>query len=190
VDSAKLPKESLPDWREAAARLDAYLARWKLADPFYQRLIGTSLLALAIREQKSNPGLSPVELTLKLAQEKVTEWLEALPSGAPEAGSSGRAAVTALRLARIGGLDRWPRAFLSKETPPELAERLRESAFEPGPAVRFSHMVSRPIDYGSFARLAREAWEQVGWKEVGAILVFWIGVFGLACALYFLFFSP
>ncbi|WP_018290576.1 hypothetical protein [Verrucomicrobium sp. 3C] len=189
ADWAKLPAESLADWREAAARLDAYLARWKVADPFYQRLIGTSLLALAIREQERNPGRPPVELTLKLAQEKVTEWLEALPL-APEAGSSGRAAVAALGLARIGGLDRWPRAFLSKETPPELVEGLRESAFQAGPALQVSHMVSRPIDYGPFARLAREAWEQVGWREVGAILVFWIGVFGLACAVYFLFFLP
>ncbi|VVM04846.1 hypothetical protein [Methylacidimicrobium tartarophylax] len=190
VDSTQLPAESLADWREATARLDAYLARWELADPFYQRLIGTSLLALAIREQKSHPGRPPVELTLKLAQEKVTAWLETLPSGIPEAASSGRAAVAVLRLARIGGLDRWPRAFLSRETPPELAGRLRESGFEAGPAVRFSHMVSRPIDYGPFARLAREAWEQVGWKEVGAILAFWTGVFGVACALYFLFFAP
>lgn len=190
ADLAKLPAESLADWREAAARLDAYLARWKLADPLYQRLLGTSLLALALRERKGNPDCPPVELTLKLALEKVTEWLAELPSGGPAAGSSERAAVAAVSLARIGGLDRWPRAFLSKEVPPELAERLRACAFEAGPALRISHMVSRPIDYGPFARLAREAWEQVGWKEVSAILVFWIGVFGAACAVYFLFFSP
>ncbi|QSR83985.1 hypothetical protein [Methylacidimicrobium sp. B4] len=188
VDSARLPRESLADWREAAERLDAYLARWRLADPLYQRIVGASLLALAIREQERSPGHPPVELTLKLAQEKVTSWLEGLPSASEEGGLE-RAAVAAVGLARMDGLDRWPRVFLSPEIPPELAQRLREPVFQAGPALRISHMVSRPIDYGPFARLAREAWEQVGWKEVGAILVFWIGLFGLACALYFLFFA-
>ncbi len=187
VDSARLPRESLADWREAAERLDAYLARWKLADPLYERIVGASLLALAIREWERSPERRPVEVTLPLAQRMVVAWLERLPSRA--AAEPERAAALTLGLDLVDGLDRWPRAFLSEEIPPELAERLREFAFQAGPAVRFSHMVSRPIDYGSFARLAREAWEQVGWREVAAILAFWSGVFGVACAIYFLFFS-
>lgn len=186
ADLTRLSRESLADWREAAERLDAYLARWKLGDPLYQRIVGASLLALAIREWERSPERRPVEVTLPLVQQMVAAWLERLPS--TTAGAGERTAALTLGLERIGGLDRWPRAFLSEEIPPEMAERLREFAFQAGPAVQFSHMVSRPIDYGSFARLAREAWEQVGWKEVAAILAFWTAVFGAACAVYFLFF--
>ena len=188
TEAAKLPHCSLPDWREAAERLDAYLDRWKLADPLYQRLIGANLLALAMREWERQPERSPVELTLGLTQETVTEWLAGLPSESA-ADPLERAAAASLSLDRIGGLELWPRAFLSGEAPSELAERLYESAFQSGPALRISHMVSRPIDYGPFARLAREAWEQVGWREVGAILAFWVVIFAVACSVYFLFFS-
>ncbi|MDD4931908.1 MAG: hypothetical protein PHO89_00350 [Methylacidiphilaceae bacterium] len=187
VDSTQLPQDSLADWREAASRLDAYLARWQLADPFYQRVIGASLLALAIREQEKSPQGSPVEQTMKLAQQRVAGWLDRLPSGS-KTDVADPVATATLGLYLADGLDHWPRAFLSESIPAELAERLRRIAFEPGPSVRFSHMVSRPIDYGPLARLAREAWEQVGWREVLAILLFWASLFGAACAVYFLFF--
>ncbi|VVM07652.1 hypothetical protein MAMC_01747 [Methylacidimicrobium cyclopophantes] len=188
VESAEIPEEALADWREAASRLDAYLGYWRLADPFYQRVVGVQLLALSIREWKKNPEKPPVELTMEFTQQLVEGWLERLPSASPTGERERRvAAILSLQLSRA--LDHWPRAFLSGAVPPELSEKLLRMALQAGPAVRFSHMVSRPIEYGPFARLAREAWEQVSWKEVGSILLFWTVLFGAACAVYFLFFS-
>lgn len=123
-----------PEWRTPLARLDVYLRRLQIEDPFFRGEIPLQAVALAAREEEHGRCVCGVfEHALRL----IDDWFVCPRSGSPYEATSRR-----LRL------------VLDRGSNPRAAEILREKAHGsgeaprlcPAPAIRLSKMrPCRPV---------------------------------------------
>lgn len=166
------------EWSQACDRLEAYLLVLGVQSSLRRHQLVLALLAEAMARHRENPARSPTELLLSFTLERVQKWLADEEGLAVDQWEQAR---RLLILYLTGGPQIWPKAAVEEKT--LLVPRKLASSLLPGPEVVLSHMASQPLDYGPLATIAKEAWEDVSWKDVLVALLFWAAVF--LCGYFF-----
>ena len=72
------------------------------------------------------------------------------------------------------GPEKWPYAFLQKDSIPEdFSKAMRASSMEAGPDMSISNMVPRPIDLGAISEAAGDTLEQIEKAPIIATALLW-----------------
>ena len=173
------PSAEIVVWNQAHARLRHYLGTFALGDQVRLERLTLQLLDEARNQHQADPALDPTTITLRHAQATLSRWLagtltgEAEPS--PQALTSGTVALLLSRLPQ-----RQPEFFLRDELPLEAREDLRRTLVVTGPDLTVSSMTPRHLDYGPMLDFARQTWHRWDTKTLGAAMLFWLGVYGIA----------
>jgi hypothetical protein len=161
------------EWNAACERLEAYLLALGVEGSLRRHQLILALLAEAIAQHREDPARSPTQVLLSLTLARVRRWL--LGNEDPAIQDRWEEARRLLILYLTGGPEAWPKAVLERKAP--LLPKEVASSLLPGPEVVLTHMASRPIDYGPLATIAKEAWEDISWKDILTALAFWTLVF-------------
>lgn len=165
-------------WNEAYARLTDFLGSFALSDRAYVSRLALDLLDQARRLHRDDPSRHPTTVTLELAQNRLTEWLEANLGEQDKSPSQLLAdGSIALLLSRVFRTS--PTSFLASPLPEELRQALQESLLVTGPDLHISSMTPRHLDYGPMLHLARQTWHRWNGKSVGAALIFWACIYSV-----------
>lgn len=181
--------DQLEEWNAAVLRLGDYLRAHRVHDRAHLLRLSLELLEAARAEHARQPERSPLEVTMALATDRTEAWFSQLAddSGPPntQLAARGRAAWFASGLYR-----NWPSSFLDPSPPPELLEAARSASLEAGPALEYSSLLRKEVDYGPMEDIAHETWEQFSWGHVTRAFVIWVFIFFALYGSYLYFVRP
>ena len=129
------------EWDQARLRVGNYLRAMMIINEERQAEIVSHILAVAMRREQENPGLSPAVLAFAELRAATERWLaQALPS---------RAHVTVtdyLSLLVINARENWPAAVFAEEVSGELQRALLQSNVRAVPELQVSSMVPESFE--------------------------------------------
>src|SRR5580698_3707791 len=135
------PTGSESEWKEAHARVEAYLTALHLINQEQRERIISTVLQQAALKHAQNPGESPMVLAMNETRELLDQWFEKIIP------SRERASVTGLvSLFAIDATTRWPAAFLADEVPADFQRFLRGCEVNAAPDLSVSRMVPQPFE--------------------------------------------
>jgi hypothetical protein len=128
------------EWKEARARLEAYLQALQLAPPKQEeQIVGAVLQQVAIKHAQQ-PAESPTTLVMGEIQHALEQWIMKAVGCGEHDSVSGFVSLFATDAAK-----KWPAAFLDTEIPPDFQQVLRESHVRAAPDLKVSRMVPEPF---------------------------------------------
>lgn len=165
------------EWNEAYARLADYFRSYRLHNRIRRTQLILTTLRLASEAHAREPARTPTEHAIDQARLMMKDWLGAVYEDIPMAANQIEAAGR-LGFFLSGGPDRWPHFFLDKNTPPDMAEAMRNAVRESGPGLQVSKMTPRAIDLGLISDVAEEGLDRLGRHPLirYSVLVLLIGV--------------
>lgn len=165
------------EWNEAYARLADYFRSYRLHNRIRRTQLILTTLRLASEAHAREPARTPTEHAINQARLMMKDWLGAVYEDIPMAANQIEAAGR-LGFFLSGGPDRWPHFFLDKNTPPDMAEAMRNAVRESGPGLHVSKMTPRAIDLGLISDVAEEGLDRLGRHPLirYSVLVLLIGV--------------
>ncbi len=171
------------DWDEATARLLAFFSALELGGVEHRTRLALRMVDEARGRQAQSPALTPVEVTMDVAAERLEDWFAKVLDGSPiPPGKRVAAGLFAWRV--TGAAARWPDAVLSGEPPAELKAALASVSMSTGPDLAVSSMTSREMDYGAMEVIAQETWHQFAWTPILGAAALWTGIFFIALYVY------
>jgi hypothetical protein len=189
MDAVSELKETAHDreaWDSAALRLEDFLRAHRIRSRERLLRLTVEILDAARLAHQSAPASSPMAVTMDLATKRADRWFSLLidPDGGPDSATRGKVAYFASGIHR-----RWPEAFLDPHPPEALLEAVRKSSVQAGPALEFSSLIRKEVDYGPMEDLARETWGQFSWAHVLRAFVLWVAIFFASYGVWLRFFS-
>ncbi|MFT3870052.1 MAG: hypothetical protein QM715_16515 [Nibricoccus sp.] len=160
-------------WNAAYVRVEDYLRAHRTHNRLHQSRLIQAVLERAARRHAQNPAIEPTTLAAEECEAMMAAWFREiladkdLPDDRVPA--AGRVA-----LLLSDGPEKWPYAFLQRETiPEEFRKAMRASSMEAGPDMSVSNMVPRQIDLGAISEAAGETLEQIERIPILSTLLLW-----------------
>lgn len=168
------------EWNDAHLRLETYLRAYRLGDKWHEHELVRTIMIEAAKRKTEAPSRNATVITLETAIEMTDQWF-----GLVMRNAEGRASAEGrvhLLLTEAG--KEWRDAFLSTDPPVEFIRAINDVSVSIGPDMHKSRMNAQQMDYGTFERIARGAFEQFEWGPVLRAFVIWLIIFLAAFTWY------
>ena len=129
------------EWKEARARLGAYLRALHLANEDQQERIISVVLQQAAVKHAQNLVESPTALAMNEIRDISEQWFAKLSESGERNCTMGFVLLFATDATK-----KWPAAFLATEIPADCQHALKESWVRAAPDLKFSSMVPQPFE--------------------------------------------
>jgi hypothetical protein len=160
-------------WNAAYVRVEDYLRAHRIHNRLHQSRLIQTALERAARKHAQNPALDPTTLAADECEAMMIAWFKDVLAN-KELADDRVAAAGRVAMLLSDGPEKWPYAFMQKDTLPEdFSHAMRASSMEAGPDMSVSNMVPRPIDLGAFSEVAGDTLEQIEKAPIIATLLLW-----------------
>ncbi len=168
------------EWNDAHLRLESYLRAYRLGDKWHEHELVRAIMLQAVGRKELSPERDATTITLETAIEMTDQWFSLVMRDAGErASAEGRVHLLLTDAGR-----EWRDAFLSSDPPVEFIRAINDVSVSLGPDMHKSRMNAQQMDYGTFERIARGAFEQFEWGPVLRAFVIWLVIFLAAFTWY------
>jgi len=179
-ETAHRPTER--SWEEAFLRVESYLRAHHLESRVLLNHLTIDIIREAREQALARPDVAPVVVAMEVTHARIGTWFARAGDAGDWSDERVRAqGRLALVLADVPG--RWAGWFLSgSPVPPELAAALAAGELHPAPELRFSNMLSAPLEFGfkppgDSSRPGKRGWQNLR-AAAGWLLI--VGIFGVA----------
>jgi hypothetical protein len=185
LDSFRPKTGTLEQWNAAYVRVEDYLRAHRVQNRLHQSRLIQRILVAAARQHEQRSNFDPATLAVEETDRLMDEWFGAV-LGQKDLPHDRIAAEGRVALLLADGMQRWPYAFLEKESlPAEFLQAVKQGSISAGPDLAVSSMVPREIDLGAITEAAGETLERIERLPILRVLLLW-GVFvGVLTAVFF-----
>lgn len=160
-------------WNAAYVRVEDYLRAHRIHNRLHQSRLIQTILERAARRHAQTPAIEPTTLAAEECEALMIAWFKEV-LGTNELPDDRVPAAGRVALLLSEGPEKWPYAFLQRESIPEdFKKSMRASSMEAGPDMSVSNMVPRQIDLGAITEVAGETLEQIEKIPILATLLLW-----------------
>lgn len=172
-------------WNAAYVRTEDYLRAHRIHNRLHQSRLIQAVLERAARRHAENPALDPTTLAAEEMERMMDDWFAEVLNvkNVPH----DRIAIEGrLALLLCDGPQKWPYAFLDKNTPPDdFTQAMRSSSIKAGPDMAVSSMVPREIDLGPLTEAAGETLERIERWPVLRFTMLWLLFLGALFGIFY-----
>lgn len=129
------------EWKEARARVAAYLRALHLANEERQEWITSAVLLQAAARHAQKPEENPITLAMTEIRDVSEQWLGKLIESGDRVSAAGFVSLFA-----ADTMEKWPAVFLAADIPADFQIALRELWVRAAPDLQLSRMVPQPFD--------------------------------------------